>query len=208
MAAVYDSFRADSAEIVEKAVRCVTDHYANLDFQSVEPLFGLLREIDGSFQPGPLWEQICLHAASVTDIAGLAHIEAVCDSLAVRDAVARRRTEVRDSRTISDLVGALSHPEGWNPSDFICLDQYSDADFIDWLRHSDGELFLSDVATVIVRGMTGSESEGGPPLAAKLLAAVKTFSSRSALDALRVDKYVIRRINSGLTERGHAPLAP
>lgn len=205
---VYDSFRADSGEIVEKAVKCVTDHYANLHFESVEALFGLLREIEGSFQPGPLWEQVCSHAASISDIASLAHIEEVCDSLAVKNAVAQRRTELRDSRSISDLVRALSHPEGWNPSDFVRLDQYSDTDFINWLRDSDGELSLSDVATVIVRGMTGSVSEGGAPLAAKLLGAVKTFSSRSALDALRVDKYVLRRINSGLAERGHPPLAP
>jgi hypothetical protein len=201
-ALVYDNFRAGLEEIKTAASSCIEEFSNYLQIDQLKHLLDFLQDLDPSYDKKALLERLALDAVKTADFEILQQVQAVGLSEAVKSAIAKRREELIPKHTIADLVAALSHPDGWDPKNFVDLDQYSENALTDWLSEADGSRLLGDLAIVFVRARTSIPEDVGAGLLAKLQRTMEKFRRRSKLDAFRVEKYFSARVKAGLAERG------
>ncbi|MBA3386973.1 MAG: hypothetical protein H0T95_10210 [Chthoniobacterales bacterium] len=202
-----DSFRADATRIRDAALGWFAKYHTLVQFDSTKYLLQFVAEIDSSFDPQPYIDQTALALVADADASTLATIEKDSQVPEVQFAIAMRREQIVESRSLEEVILSLGHPDGWNPADFAQFDAYTDEALYDWLAKADGTSLLGQIARVMVRAQLQA-SDSRPDVADKLRRVVTRLAERSPLDRARAEKFIFHLERKYRTEHGLPDVTP
>jgi KAP family P-loop domain len=199
---VWDSYHNDTARVTTEAEALLKKYHPYLPFRYSTDVLNFVKRINPSFDVDPLKELAANSLTSDADVATLRDIIAECKSPAIQKAAKEKQASLKPRKTIGELVVALGESNGWNPSDFSLLNEYSENELFEWAGKANEPNILYILAQAIARGqLESADNHSGREIGKKLRAVFDKLAKRSALDAERT-KYSFERIRRILKQFG------
>lgn len=179
----WDNFQASQAEVLDGQRAFLRAHHAKMSVGEISQLLDFLE----SFGAAPAEEQILVDAIDAWVTANPDPSPFDSDPGGVSKKAAQllrdRQARVVFQKPIGEAVVMMTGSGGWNDRDVRYLMNYTEADFLAWLKTSTDTRLLHRLKVFRER-FEGSEA--GKPVVARLDAALRQLGRRSELDARRV----------------------
>jgi hypothetical protein len=199
---VWDTYHNDTARVTNDAEVLLKKYNAYLPFRYSADVLKFVKKISPPFDVDLLKELAANSLIPDADVATLRDIMAECKSPAIQKAAKEKQASLKPRKTIGELVVALGESEGWNPSDFSLLNEYSDDELFEWTSKAEEPNILYILAQTIARGqLESADNQNGPEVGKKFRAAFDRLAARSALDAERT-QYIFERLRRMLGQYG------
>jgi hypothetical protein len=199
---VWDAYSNDTIRVVEEAKALLNQYHALLPFKYTADVLKFAKRIDPTFDTESFKELAARSLIPDADLATLRDIIAECNSPGIQEAAKEKEASLKARRTIAELVVALGESDGWTPSDFALLNEYSEDELLQWTSTATGPNILFILAQAIARGqLESAENHKGNEVGRRFRRVFDKLAERSTLDAQRT-KRTFDRIRNFLQQYG------
>ncbi len=183
---VWHSYKCDSEEIARAADEYVAKYREYIPYKYASDLLDFVKKISPSFDAESKKQSVAKALIPIADPATLRLIQASCELPDVIEEAKVRERQLQSRRSIEKLVLSLSESNGWNPSEFAELNQYSEEELFQWLSGAHYPYLLVIIAEVIARGqLESADNKGGNAIGVKFRKVFERLAKRSPLDKER-----------------------
>jgi hypothetical protein len=185
-AKVWHSYKCDSEEIAHDADEYISRYRDYIPYKYASDLLDFVKKIVPSFDAESKKQSLAKALIPLADVETLRLIQASCESPDVIEQAKAKQQQLQTRRSIEQLVLTLGDSSGWDPADFVELDECSEDDFFEWLQGAHKPYLLAKIAEVIARGqLESADSKGGREVGIKFRKAFERLAKRSVLDRER-----------------------
>jgi hypothetical protein len=185
-AKVWHSYQSNSEEIARAAEDYVTKYRDSIPFKYASDLLDFVKKIHPSFNAEGKKESVAKAIIQTADAGTLRLIQTACDSSDIREQAKAKQQQLVSRKSIEQLVLALGESNGWNPSDFAELNEYSEDELFEWLKTAHQPYLVATIAEVIARGqLESADNRGGREIGIKFRKVFDRLAEQSSLDKER-----------------------
>ncbi|MGD9489871.1 MAG: P-loop NTPase fold protein [Calditrichaceae bacterium] len=183
---IYNSnFIGTSDRFINKATEYLNEYSGGLSERDLNQICTFLQELDNSIDTTRWKDNFIKTNIEKFKFDDLNRIMSMTNDQNIIKYLTDKIDELKESKTIKSIVYYIVEHSGWNPTDLIFLDNYSEDDYLNWLRNESDQNLLIYLRDFLKTFNSNSAEKIYRSIGTKLENSIKILAKENKFNLIR-----------------------